>query len=457
MSFIGNNIKIKTSTVVPQATRPANPVEGMLYFDDGTTFTEGVYKYQNSAWEYIGSLVDHLKLNALAADPTTPVQGQLFYSDGTARAEGLWSFNGTDWQPVGSEGGSLDIIYQENFETDMKAANLTSGNNASFDGGGTLDGALSDETTNPLNGRNSIKYVAGSSSANDYFHTGSKPVPVKSRGVSSFLSLHASFSGTAGDIKAIFFDDTNNTILGEIDLDSTTSKPYLISATIPLTCTAIKVGFQAQSGITNLDELIFDDFEIVTAAFKNTVFRNLTDFAPYTPSTTQGFGTITNNQLLFREEGDTIRIIGSFTTGTTSAVEARLALPTGYTINSALTNITSAGEAIRNIASSNARAQSILIQAGFSYLRFAFAASGALTPQNGNAMFASGEKLAFEAIIPVNEISVSSLNTNIVKIKDGVTAPATILGSAQIYVDSADGDLKVIFGDGTVKTIVTDS
>jgi hypothetical protein len=40
---------------------------------------------------------------------------------------------------------------------------------------------------------------------------------------------------------------------------------------------------------------------------------------------------------------------------------------------------------------------------------------------------------------------------------DGTTAPSTRAGYATIYVDSADGDLKVKFGDGTVKTIATDS
>jgi hypothetical protein len=41
-------------------------------------------------------------------------------------------------------------------------------------------------------------------------------------------------------------------------------------------------------------------------------------------------------------------------------------------------------------------------------------------------------------------------------IKDGMTAPSTHTGKASIYVDSADGYLKIKFGDGTVKTIVTD-
>lgn len=42
-------------------------------------------------------------------------------------------------------------------------------------------------------------------------------------------------------------------------------------------------------------------------------------------------------------------------------------------------------------------------------------------------------------------------------IKDGITAPATRSGFARIYVDTSDGDLKVKFGDGTVKTIVVDT
>jgi hypothetical protein len=44
-----------------------------------------------------------------------------------------------------------------------------------------------------------------------------------------------------------------------------------------------------------------------------------------------------------------------------------------------------------------------------------------------------------------------------VSLQDGVAAPSAILGRALIYVDVADGDLKVKFGDGTVKTLATDT
>ena len=44
-----------------------------------------------------------------------------------------------------------------------------------------------------------------------------------------------------------------------------------------------------------------------------------------------------------------------------------------------------------------------------------------------------------------------------VSITDGMTAPSATSGYAKLYVDTADGDLKVIFGDGTIKTLTTDT
>lgn len=54
-------------------------------------------------------------------------------------------------------------------------------------------------------------------------------------------------------------------------------------------------------------------------------------------------------------------------------------------------------------------------------------------------------------------VAGSVVASNHLWITDGITAPTATAGRAKIYVDIADGDLKVIFADGTVKTIVTDT
>jgi len=43
-----------------------------------------------------------------------------------------------------------------------------------------------------------------------------------------------------------------------------------------------------------------------------------------------------------------------------------------------------------------------------------------------------------------------------VNITEGISTPSTIAGEAQLFVDATSGDLNVVFGDGTVKTIVDD-
>jgi len=44
-----------------------------------------------------------------------------------------------------------------------------------------------------------------------------------------------------------------------------------------------------------------------------------------------------------------------------------------------------------------------------------------------------------------------------ISLMDGAPEPTAVSGRAIIYIDSADGDLKIRFGDGTIKTIVADS
>lgn len=78
--------------------------------------------------------------------------------------------------------------------------------------------------------------------------------------------------------------------------------------------------------------------------------------------------------------------------------------------------------------------------------RMTLAAAGGLRPAADQGMDLGTSSLRFAR---------AYLNSLI--LIDGRAEPTTVAGNAQIYIDSVDGDLKIKFGDGTVKTIVTDT
>jgi hypothetical protein len=66
-----------------------------------------------------------------------------------------------------------------------------------------------------------------------------------------------------------------------------------------------------------------------------------------------------------------------------------------------------------------------------------------------------------DVILTDNQVNNSpyygnSFDTQLV-IQDGIAPPNLLTGFARLYVDATDGDLKIKFGDGTVKTIATDT
>ncbi len=80
-------------------------------------------------------------------------------------------------------------------------------------------------------------------------------------------------------------------------------------------------------------------------------------------------------------------------------------------------------------------------------------ADGTLTVKLGDN--AGTEKLS---VTDSDDAEVASVDSDgVLALADGITAPDTSAGFAQIYVDTADGDLKVKFGDGHTATLATDS
>jgi hypothetical protein len=70
-----------------------------------------------------------------------------------------------------------------------------------------------------------------------------------------------------------------------------------------------------------------------------------------------------------------------------------------------------------------------------------------------NIIESATQEYSFTATTSLTPTSLGSA----LMLVDGVSAPAVQTGFAKIYIDTADGDLKIKFGDGTVKTIVVDT
>lgn len=140
--------------------------------------------------------------------------------------------------------------------------------------------------------------------------------------------------------------------------------------------------------------------------------------------------------------GFRVDVAGSIRAGAQSGVDARIKAqsPDGLTTGSLF------GHDTLGVLVGSETVHPVLFRSGDS-TRFVLAADGSsLAPQTDQ-----GPTLGTATKRHANTYSA------LMTLVDGVTAPSTIAGHAVIYVDSADGDLKIKFGDGTVKTIVVDT
>jgi hypothetical protein len=204
-----------------------------------------------------------------SADPINPSEGQTQYADGTARAKGLWTYDGTTWVS-GSGGGGGALNFYPNGDADAVAdtSNETTGNNATFDGGGTLQGTYSISTAanDLIRGQNVRKLVLNATpgtSDNDYVASESISIPLGYRGRTLGTQFQYKYDGADNDIKVVILDDTNTEILQEVNLEafssSNTAKEAKIHFICPTDCEAIKVGFQVNTHATGSEVLIWDD------------------------------------------------------------------------------------------------------------------------------------------------------------------------------------------------------
>lgn len=505
-----------------------------------------------------------------ATDPTNPIDGDIFFSNGSPRSKGFHKWQDGQWQVLGgSGGGGLDVFFKEDHEVNG-IGDYTDGNNATVDGGGTLDGTLALETSAPIAGSQSAKYTMGASSTDDYILGISVALDEKQKNKEIAFTQYYKYDGADNDIKAFLYDVTNAEIIPGTTINlpaQANSKRLTIQAFIKDSIDNVKIGYQVLVG-NNGKILIWDDIEgtgnplVFTEIVSENVFSarvtsadtvttenenfiasvsssstgiyiytfvtgffsvipsiNVTaetaslyaaivaesttgftvqfrtdagtltdtdqailiqrqgdDYTPpqealvqnsteganltvYTPVFT-GFGTPTNIDIKFYKtfHGSTV-IIGKFTTGTTTAVEGKMTLPSGMVIKSGAP-IKLAGQG--NISGTGTEQYNVLATGDDAFLNFAVqsGSTNGLTPLNGNSFLGSSTTFSFLCEVEIegqtleNSINVLSplIRTAYVKdVKSSGTNGGTFTSGAYRTRDlnTLEGDTSFISLNGS--------
>ena len=344
---------------------------------------------------------------------STATDGQAVYATDTDKYYGivgnvLTSFGG------GSSG--LSTVFQ--LTADELITAWSTGNNASFLGGGTISGTFAYDISTPLHGAASYKYTQAAGSLNDYISSATQPVDIRFRGQTLFLSFPYQYDGSTSDIQIILYDVTNSAIITSttdvvIGTNGATSTA-IVGAIIPLTCANIKVGFQVK--VLNSGKILeFDDVQLSTDITSVSNVANITDWIVYTP-TFVGFGTPSAVEFEYRQNGQNYDIRGKFTSGTTTGVEARIGLPfSAISANSSsIPSLTVAGQMITNISSSTQANFAILMEPSVAYVTFGGqqTTQQMLNKQVANGFISSGNIISIIASIPI--AGLTSYNSSVV-------------------------------------------
>lgn len=164
---------------------------------------------------------------------------------------------------------------------------------------------------------------------------------------------------------------------------------------------------------------------------------NVTSWQAYTP-TFQGFGTPTSVEFEYRQVGENYEIRGKFTTGTTTAVEARVGLPNGATSanTSAIPSLSVIGVGHTPAVTSAGFVNTVpvLIEPNVTYVTFQNAGTSTLGKANANNIAGTGAAFSFSASVPIANLTSTTSTTiplttaQLVQQSDSVLKMNTVLG-----------------------------
>jgi len=323
------------------------------------------------------------------------------------------------WDVVGGTGagGSSGINYVTGGDAEAGTSGWSTYDDAAAttpaDGtGGSPTVAWTTQTSTVLRGNNSFK-LAKPSGANYQGEGVSYDITLDSADTNRILTVSFDFDATsaaysAGDLAVYLISDTGGT--PALITPSQTSVPAgtgKFEATfVTDSQTDWRLCFHVADSVDQAWDVYIDN--IVVGPEQSVFGPSVSEWESYTPSNTQGFGTITSPALEWCRVGESIYVRGEFTTGTVTGSEAQLELPNSLTVGGTATSTVEVGRFERDASIASNVAQVALATAGDTFVAAGQDNSGGsanpLTEANGSTLFGSTERVSvFIGPIPIAE------------------------------------------------------
>ena len=363
----------------------------------------------------------YIDLTAQSSDPSSPAAGDVRVFVGSDGKTYKLDESGNKSQLGGGSGSGINYA-ADFFESDVAP---TTTSVAAIDTTNTdytnfllssAGGALTQDTASAVRGANSYKFVPTASG--EFFAYPAFQLSEVDLGKALSIKFDLKNDGAAADYDVVVCRYNSSGVHQEtISVAGTASAGTPASAQLPTSLTSFRGFFITGSSSTDYYRLFVRHLTSATdAVYLDTLVIGpdavmegaiVTDWESYTPTYT-GFGTVTSSEMEWRRNGDQLEVRGNFTTGTTTAVEARLSFPNGY-IAKAFSSIRIAGNAIRVGSSATFFGDYVLSEPSVSYFTFGVqaASSNGLTKALGTS-FSSSTK---ETIFASTTIAEWSANT----------------------------------------------
>jgi len=383
-------------------------------------------------------VTNYLEMAEVSA-PTTPAPGDVRYYTKTDRKLYKKDSAGTE-ALVGGSGSGSGINYISNPDAEVNttgyAAYADAAGSVPVNGtGGSPTVTWTRSTSSPLRGSGS--FLLTKDAANRQGEGASYDFTIDQADINKNLNLSFDFavasgtfaSGVTSDVQVFVYDITNSQLIYPIT-QSIQGQVGGFQTTFPTnTSLSYRLILHVATASASAYTLKFDNFNV--GPQQVVLGPVISDWQAYTPTFT-GFGTPSAVSINWRQVAGSIEIQGFFTTGTTTATEARVSLPLNYAVKTGEV-LGIRGQAGNSVGTTND--YSVIAEGSQSYFKFAaynIGATGPVTEPLDGDDFASTTPISFFVSLPIEGLSsgVVSQNATTFNISSYLANGTRLTGSA---------------------------